>query len=40
MDEISLSRDELKIMLFRIYEKATKEDRKMIDVLVNMFVVQ
>ncbi|KAG1497860.1 hypothetical protein G6F47_008206 [Rhizopus delemar] len=36
IDETGSSRDELKIMLFRIYEKAKKEDRKMIDVLVNM----
>lgn len=29
----------LKINLFKIYEEAEKEDRKFIDVLVNLFVV-
>ncbi|KAG1138139.1 hypothetical protein G6F37_011220 [Rhizopus arrhizus] len=36
MDDIDSSRDELKIMLFKIYETAKKEDRKMIDVLINL----
>ncbi|KAI7866523.1 hypothetical protein BDF14DRAFT_1952020 [Spinellus fusiger] len=36
IDKIGSNRDELKIMLFKIYEKAKKEDRKMIDVLVNL----
>ncbi|KAG2203210.1 hypothetical protein INT46_008994 [Mucor plumbeus] len=32
-------RDELKIKLFKIYEEAEKEDRKVIDVLINLCVV-
>ncbi|KAG1452156.1 hypothetical protein G6F46_012261 [Rhizopus delemar] len=36
MDDIDSSRDELKIMLFKIYESARKEDRKVIDVLINL----
>ncbi|RCH82737.1 hypothetical protein CU097_004477, partial [Rhizopus azygosporus] len=32
-------RDKLKIKLFKIYEEAEKEDRKVIDVLINLCVV-